>query len=53
LVVAGSPGRRVPGYVVLKTEGNSVPGKPFAISASPDSGPKENMNVCVPFAIVE
>src|SRR5579859_3741266 len=54
-VVAGSPGRRgtVPGYIVLNTAGNSVPGRPLAMSASPDSGPKENMNVCVPLAIVE
>src|SRR5271166_5603185 len=52
-VVAGSPGRRVPGYCVLKTLGNCVPGKPLVMSASPESGPNENMNVCVPFAIVE
>ena len=44
-VVAGSPGAIIPGYTVLKTFGNSVPGWPFAISASPDSGPKENMYV--------
>jgi hypothetical protein len=30
-----------------------VPGWPFEIFVSPDSGPKENMNVCVPLAIVE
>jgi hypothetical protein len=52
-VVAGSPGRRVPGYGVLKVLGNSVPGWPLAMSASPDNGPNENMNVCTPLAIVE
>src|SRR6266853_4099862 len=44
-VVAGSPGAITPVYTVLKTLGNSVPGRPAAISASPDSGPKENMYV--------
>src|SRR3974390_2465353 len=61
-LVAGSPGKRfvivwvgvtVFVYTVLKTLGGSVPGRPWAISASPDSGPNANMNVCVPFAIVE
>ena len=28
---------------VLKTAGNCVPGMPFAMSESPDSGPNENM----------
>ena len=32
--------------------GNSVPGRPLAMSAIPDNGPKENMKVCVPSAIV-
>jgi hypothetical protein len=50
--VAGSPGINVLGAVVLKTAGNSVPGKPLAMSASPDKGPKENMYVCVPSPIV-
>src|ERR1035438_8498899 len=40
--VAGSPGAIVPGYTLLNTLGNSVPGCPLAISASPDNGPKEN-----------
>ena len=53
-VVAGSPGsKRAAGYTVLNTLGNSVPGSPAAISARPDNGPNENMNVCVPFAMVE
>ena len=52
-VVAGSPGTNVPGYTLLNTFGNCVPGKPFAMSASPDSGPNENMNVWVPSAMVE
>src|ERR1700733_2815647 len=61
-VVAGSPGEgvappllpeSVPANVVLKTSGNSVPGWPLAISARPDSGPKEYMNVWVPSPIVE
>src|ERR1700722_18009658 len=54
-VVAGSPGRRLlsDGYNVLKVEGNSVPGWPFAMSASPAKGPNANMKVCVPSAIIE
>jgi hypothetical protein len=53
--VAGSPGRTGtgPGYTVLKTIGNSVPGPPLAMSTSPDNGPKENMYVCVPSPIDE
>jgi hypothetical protein len=60
-VVAGSPRIRgveqlllsvQPGYGTLKPLGNCVPGRPAAISASPESGPKENMNVCVPSPIV-
>jgi hypothetical protein len=53
--VAGSPGRTGtgPGYTVLKTLGNSVPGPPLAMSTSPDNGPKENMYVCVPSPIDE
>src|SRR5215469_3358536 len=53
-VVAGSP--RVSGaaltalYGVLKTLGNWVDGLPAATSAKPESGQKENMNVCVPSA---
>ena len=41
------------GYGVLKIFGNWVPGRPAAMSARPESGPNENMNVCVPSAIVE
>jgi hypothetical protein len=52
-VVAGSPRVSVPGNGVLKTFGNWVLGWPAATSASPESGPNENMNVCVPSAIVE
>ena len=53
-VVAGSPGCSgvAPVYRPLKTLGNCVPGRPRAMSQSPDNGPKENMNVCVPSAIV-
>src|SRR6516164_3867903 len=51
-LVAGSPGTRRPGDTVLKSVGNWVPGLPLAMSASPDSGPKENMYVCVPSPIV-
>src|ERR1700686_1342709 len=53
-VVAGSPGISFvgPAYGVLKTVGDSVPAWPFAMSARPDNGPKENMYVCVPSAIV-
>jgi hypothetical protein len=53
-VVAGSPGSRfdVPVYTVLKTFGNWVPGRPVAMSASPDNGPKANRYVCVPSPIV-
>src|SRR5215469_11899756 len=51
-VVAGSPRTSVPGYGVLKTVGNSAPVLPEAMSASPESGPKENINVCVPSASV-
>src|SRR5215469_9221282 len=32
--------------------GNSVPAWPAAMSARPESGPNENMNVCVPSASV-
>ena len=52
-VVAGSPGTRVPPYTVLKMLGNCVPGRPAAMSARPDNGPNENMNVWVPLAMVE
>jgi len=55
-VVAGSPGSSgAPscGYTVLNTLGNWVPGCPLAISARPDSGPKENIYVYVPSAMVE
>jgi hypothetical protein len=41
-----------PGYGVLKTYGNWVDGRPAAMSAKPESGPNENMNVCVPSASV-
>src|SRR5262249_45196592 len=53
-VVAGSPrfNGNGPVYGVLKTAGNCVDGRPAATSASPESGPKENMNVCVPSASV-
>ena len=52
-LVAGSPGcSRGPEYTELKTYGNSVPGKPFLMSASPDNGPKENRYVWVPSPIV-
>src|SRR5205807_8017742 len=51
-VVAGSPGAIIPGYTALKTFGNSVPRWPFAISASPDSGPEENMYVWLHLPIV-
>src|SRR5579864_6015988 len=48
-VVAGSPRSRgvvglTSAYGVLKTFGNWVDGRPFATSAKPESGPKENMN---------
>src|ERR1700751_1860377 len=49
-VVAGSPGCSVPAGV-LNVDGNSVPGSPFAMSARPDNGPKENIYVWVPSAI--
>src|SRR5215472_794389 len=56
-LVAGSPGlsgaELALGNGVLKVLGNSVPGCPRAMSASPESGPKENMKVCVPSAMVE
>src|SRR5271167_5048694 len=52
-VVAGSPRVSVPGYGVLKTYGNCVDGWPAATSAKPESGPNENMKICVPSAIVE
>jgi hypothetical protein len=42
-----------PGHGVLKTFGNWVAAWPAAMSAKPESGPKENMNVCVPSAMVE
>jgi hypothetical protein len=41
-----------PGHMVLKTAGNSLPGRPAAMSSRPESGPKENMKVCVPSASV-
>src|SRR5439155_14341136 len=49
-LVAGSPGCSgvAPGYTALKTLGNCVPGRPLAMSVSPDNGPKENRYVCVP-----
>jgi hypothetical protein len=47
-VAAGSPRVSVPGYGVLKIFGNWVAGWPAAISARPESGPNENMNVWVP-----
>jgi len=52
IVVAGSPTCGVPGKTVLNAFGNCVPGSPFAMSARPDSGPKENMYVCVPSPMV-
>src|SRR5215472_7959732 len=63
-VVAGSPGTngvaqvelaRVaqPGHGVLKINGGSAPVRPAAMSAKPESGPKENIKICVPSAIVE
>ncbi len=52
-VVAGSPGTRIPLYTLLNTLGNCVPGRPAAISARPDNGPNENINVCTPLAMVE
>src|SRR5579864_744810 len=52
-VVAGSPGTRVPVYTVLNTLGTRVPARPAAISARPDNGPNENINVCTPLAMVE
>src|SRR6267143_234071 len=53
-LVAGSPGCSgvAPGYTVLKTLGNCVPGRPLAMSVSPDNGPKENRYVCVPSPMV-
>jgi hypothetical protein len=51
-VVAGSPRVSVPENGVLKTFGNWVDGWPAATSAKPESGPNENMNVCVPSPIV-
>src|SRR6267143_4692697 len=53
-VVAGSPGSSgvAPAYTILKAVGDFVPGRPFAMSAIPDNGPKENMYVCVPSPIV-
>src|SRR5579864_4835942 len=41
-----------PGKGVLNTLGNWVLGLPAATSARPESGPKENMYVCVPSASV-
>src|ERR1700687_1776877 len=38
--------------MTLNSFGKSVPGWPLAIFVRPDSGPKENMNVCEPSAIV-
>jgi hypothetical protein len=52
-VVAGSPGISWLFGRVLKTFGYCVPGRPFEMSEMPDSGPNENMYVCVPSAIVE
>ena len=40
------------GAVTLNVLGGSVPGRPLAMSASPDRGPNENMYVCVPSPIV-
>jgi hypothetical protein len=37
---------------MLKIYGNWVEGRPAATSAKPESGPNENMNVCVPSPIV-
>ena len=51
-LMAGSPRVSVPGYGVLKTPGNWDEGRPAATSAKPESGPKENINVCVPSASV-
>jgi hypothetical protein len=62
-VVAGSPRCSVPvqvvgvgqfgaGHGVLNLSGNWVDGRPAATSAKPESGPNENMNVCVPSASV-
>jgi hypothetical protein len=51
-VVAGSPRVSVPGYGLLKILGNWDEGRPAATSAKPESGPKENINVCVPSASV-
>ena len=51
-VVAGSPGSNVPLYTLLNLSGNCVPGRPLAMSDRPESGPKENMYVCVPSPIV-
>jgi hypothetical protein len=55
-VVAGSPRVSVllltALYGVLKIYGSWVDGRPAATSARPESGPNENMNVCVPSASV-
>src|SRR5947209_16733860 len=40
-LVAGSPGTRIPLNTLLNVLGNSVPGRPAAISARPDNGPNE------------
>jgi hypothetical protein len=61
-LVAGSPGSNGfvqvlvvahPGHGVLKIYGNWVDGRPAATSARPESGPNENMKICVPSPIVE
>jgi hypothetical protein len=61
-VVAGSPGTKgvvqvelvaQPGHGELKIYGDSLPGRPAAMSAKPESGPNENMKICVPSPIVE
>src|ERR1700741_1121419 len=60
-VVAGSPGTsgvaqlellEQPGQGRLKISGTGGDGGPAATSANPESGPNENMNVCVPSASV-
>jgi len=61
-VVAGSPGSNgvlqvelvaQPSHGLLKIYGNWVDGRPAATSAKPESGPNENMKICVPSPIVE
>src|SRR6266567_6636729 len=45
-------GRPPPRNSPLKMFGGSVPGRPIAMSASPDNGPKAKRYVCVPSPIV-